>query len=52
MNLKKTGNKEQFQLTKEHSFEYSQHNYVINEETIGALKNYDINEIKAKLTNY
>ena len=49
---KKIGNKEPFQLTKEHSIEYSQHNYVINEETIGDLKKFDIEQIKNKLTNY
>ena len=30
---KKIGNKETFQITKEHTIEYSQHNYVINSLT-------------------
>ena len=50
--MKKIEKKEQFQLTKEHSLEYSQHNYVIIEEIIEDLNYYDIEQIKAKLTDF
>ena len=49
---KKFGNKETFQLIKEHTIEYSQHNYVINEQTIEDLKNFDIEHIKPKPKSY